>query len=330
MSCVVCGKDCGPLRGEAKSWKCAGLLAHETRQSRGKRAELRSRFSNPGKQQSRQFLEPDILALREGATVLDLYGGGLSAEWIKGLRPDLNLIVAERDRALWPALRRDAASLGFIAVHGDFSLAAKHGPFDLIWLDLCGDPFTAFEAVRTAVPMLASRPLMRQWGWFDFMTAWRAADERVPSALYVTVMEQNRRGFAALRPEVRDIAVRALLDEAGGCLALAEKLHEYPQAGGKGQASIWAVGASLVPQVEAMRRAQAERERDAEVGHHAWVREDWNRIESGARELHWLTTSTHTRGACRCVTKGLITAPERDAERTRYEDAKRASWSVAA
>lgn len=318
MSCAVCNLDCGPLKGAAKSWACAGKLAHQTRRTNvfGKRDALRQRFDNPEKNASREVLRPDIEALVKGAKVLDLYGGGLSAEWIKGIRQDVDLYVAEYDRSLWPALRHDAKEVGYTPILGHFEKAAKYGPFDLMWLDLCGEPIAAFDAVRRAVPMLPSRP--RPHFMLDYQPDIRPS--AVASALYVTLMSQNRHGYAELKPEIREIAVAALLDSVCRMPTVSTVVHRYRQAGGKGAAEMWRVGPSYVDVISAIKSSVTAKGEGASY-HRDHVAEFWRRQgDPGGMSYEMAPGSAHFRGTCRCPEKGYITVDEQMADRARWSD----------
>ena len=156
--CVICGKDCGPLKGEAKSWRCAGVKSRETaklNRSLVAWGEARARYDNPGKRKARAVVMRILERLPTGARYLDLNGGGQSAEEAARLRPDIGIVSAETDRTLWPAMATHAARIGYEALFGSFIAAL--GKFDLIYLDLTHNSSdnTAIRLVRAASSMLA-------------------------------------------------------------------------------------------------------------------------------------------------------------------------------
>jgi predicted nucleic acid-binding Zn ribbon protein len=99
---------------------------------------VRSRYDNPGKARARavpmRWLEERVPA---HGRYLDLFGGGLSAEMAVGLRPDVEVVSAEMDPDLHPALISQAAQCGYTPHLGDFQTV--EGLFDLIYLDLTGN-----------------------------------------------------------------------------------------------------------------------------------------------------------------------------------------------
>ena len=302
-TCIVCEAILPPGRTRTCTQSCAKVLADRTKQENifGPRDRLREKYGNAEKQGAREVMEPDLLALRWGARVLDLYGGGLSAEWIKSVRPDVELWVAERDPKLWPALRADGKRVGFTQVLGGFSWAA--GTFDFIFLDLCAEPPGAYEATCLAVPMLAPKP----------------------SALYVTILRQNRHGYPELHKEMRDIAVQAALDRAAVLREPSVCVRSYRQAGGRGIAELWRVGASYVDQARVIARQTFQEAARAEdrlwatdrnlAWHRTWHREsaaDWYRDRN--------SPVSHAATRCRCLSNGWITLEERDGDRARYRD----------
>lgn len=316
MTCEACGKVCGPLRGRAKSWRCAGVLSHRAREARDKRSTLRAKFDNPDKQGSREVLREEVMALPEGARVLDLYGGGLSAEWFLSLRPDLRLTVAEIDRALWPAMREDAKRIGFTPVFGDFAKA--EGKFAFVWLDLCGEPMTAMDATSRVIPLLYSKPKPLD----NFSRAY--GPHRGTSALYVTVMDQDRQGYRQLRREVRDIATKALLGHAADVLPTdVEVVHRYRQAGGKGEAVIWRVGTSIAAQRDLLRVREAEHLRDATF-HRGHAEATYAALEAavvtGDTRASLGTKSSHAEGTCKCWERGFISREEWETNQQRFND----------
>ena len=310
VRCEVCGQFCGPLNGRAKSWKCAGILAHRSKTglSQQLRDDLRSRFSSGPKQQSRDIIGKDVLALPPAATVLDLYGGGLSAEWILSLRDDLDLTVADKDRRLWPALRDDAARLGFHAHCGPID-TIEDQRFDLIWLDLCSEPVTAFSVIRGAVHMLWDIPRT------ELFLGSQVRPSTRPSVMYVTVMNQDRNGRPELKPEIRRIAVQAVLDAASGGLFrtgmayTARHLLDYPQAGHRGTASLWRLGPSYVEQQLAIRESLVM-SKEGRMWHEDMAAIAFQ-VEAGERSGADRKCWPHAEGTCRCVERGYIDVEER-------------------
>ena len=303
-TCIVCEAILPPGRTRTCTQSCAKVLADRTKQENifGPRDRLRALYGNCEKQGAREVMESDIRALRRGARVLDLYGGGLSAEWIKSIRPDVELWVAERDRRLWPALKADAKRLGFTPVYGDFALAI--GSFDLIFLDLCAEPLGAHRAVAVAVALLWARPKMN----FYLATQFKHGD--LAAALYVTVLKQNRHGYAEMREEAHEIATRALLDAAAGSSFVSKRLHSYRQAGGRGVAELWRVGPSYVEQSHAIEERRLDHQRDHD--YHA-----------DAVEMFFMGDGrsgiTHARGHCSCLHQGHIAEAEAQEDRRRLE-----------
>lgn len=147
--CVVCGKECGSLGGRARSWRCAGVLSRSVVFWDAARA----RYDNPGKRKARAVPMRIVERLPQGGRYLELSGGGRSAEEAHRLRPDIEIVSAENDRSLWPALRRHARDVGYTALCGSFVKA--DGLFDLIYLDLTGNSSrTSMKLVHAAAAML--------------------------------------------------------------------------------------------------------------------------------------------------------------------------------
>lgn len=313
MACSVCGTTCGPLNGKTNSWPCAGILANRTRndgaaskRSLALRDSLRALYGTPEKAESREAaLGDDLRAIREGGEVLDLYGGGLSAEWIRTIRPDLSLTVAESNRKLWPALRLDAERLGFTPVFGDFAQAGRG--FDLTWLDLCGEPVTALPAIQMA----------------------RHENEgtRHIEVLYVTVMRQNRLGYRELRPSIRDRVVEAMF---GDC----EKVHSYRRAGGNGTAEIWRIGPSYreeLKRVAELSRRRMLREHEAQRNHRereASYYDDHARWDAGEHFFVSGNVEPCAWGNCRCDIPGDMRMASRERAK-RYHASRRPSFRSA-
>jgi hypothetical protein len=118
----------------------------------------RARYDNPGKNKGRMVPVRIAQRLPPGARYLELSGGGLSAEAVLAVRPDLRVVSADKDRALWPGLRGHARQFGYEAVCGSFEEAT--GLFDLIYLDLTGNTgkkadSVSIRLVHKAVKMLA-------------------------------------------------------------------------------------------------------------------------------------------------------------------------------
>lgn len=227
------------------------------------RDRLRTLYDTPEKALSREIaLGEDLRALPPGGRVLDLYGGGLSAEWIRQIRPDLELFEAETNRKLWPALRHDAQRLGFTPIFGDFSKALRK--IDLIWLDFCGEPITgAISLDRLGPP------------------------PEYPQARYITCMRQNRLAHPEMRPAMRDRVVARLFGSS------ATKVHSYKRAGSNGTAEIWQLGTSYVAQQEIyVAKVRAEdmarwEDESEEVSYHLQRAEEYfeNQIRSAAGEV---------------------------------------------
>lgn len=283
--CVVCGKVCGPLHGQTKSRQCAGLLSNQVRvsairlrQSMVVRDRLRTLYDTPEKALSREIaLGEDLRALPPSSRVLDLYGGGLSAEWITQIRPDLELFEAETNRKLWPALRHDAQQLGFTPIFGDFSRAPRK--IDLIWLDFCGEPITGAISLDRLGP-----------------------SPEYPQARYITCMRQNRLAHPEMRPAMRDRVVTRLFGSS------ATKVHSYKRAGSNGTAEIWRLGTSYVAQqtiyvAEVRKRDIAcwEHERE-ELSYHLQRAEEYfeNQIRPAAGEVVYDWGRSCAQSTCRC------------------------------
>lgn len=296
MNCEVCG---AVLLGRTRTCgqPCAGKLAAQTSASFKYRDHLRAKYGNIEKQGAREVMEPDIRALRPGARVLDLYGGGLSAEWILSLRPDVDLWVAERDRKLWPALKADAKRIGFTPVLGDLTTAA--GRFDLIFLDLCCEPYGAAEAVEKVVGSYPSSGMLTGllFSRMAISMGVGATADSVPCVLYVTVLGQNRHGYSELKGKYAHHATYADLELAasGHGVLLVEEVHSYRQAGGFAKAYLWRVGASYASVAALIER---KRQEDAEERE---KRRRWH-FES--------TVFSHVFGYCACITGGWVTRAE--------------------
>lgn len=114
----------------------------------------RARYDNPGKNKGRAVPVRIAERLPRGARYLELSGGGLSAEAVRAVRPDLEMVSADKDEALWPELREHARRFVYQALCGSFEKA--EGLFDLIYLDLTGNSAdsTSIKLVRKAVKML--------------------------------------------------------------------------------------------------------------------------------------------------------------------------------
>jgi hypothetical protein len=193
--CIVCGKECGPLGGRAKSWRCAGNLSRSVVFWDAARAK----YDNPGKRKARAVPMRIVERLPDRGRYLDLSGGGRSAEEARRLRPDIEIVSAERDRRLWPALRRHAVEVGYTALCGSFADAVDR--FDLIYLDLTGNSAdnTSMRLVRIAASMLTDN------GWLVVtITPDHEGDSAVSLNRPVTVVsllaaETGLRAVGALR-----------------------------------------------------------------------------------------------------------------------------------
>lgn len=113
----------------------------------------RARYDNPGKNKGRQVPVRIAAQLPRGARYLELSGGGLSAEAVRKVRPDLAIVSADKDRALWPGLREHSRQFDYQPLFGSFDKAS--GLFDLIYLDLTGNSSDiSMRLVRKATKML--------------------------------------------------------------------------------------------------------------------------------------------------------------------------------
>lgn len=148
--CVVCGKECGSLAGRAKSWRCAGVLSRSTVHWDAER----SKYDNPGKRKARDVPMRILERLRPDGRYLELSGGGRSAEIARRIRPDVEIVSADKNEKLWPALMRHAADHAYTPLRGSFAKA--QGLFDLIYLDLTGNSSdkTSMKFTRIASGML--------------------------------------------------------------------------------------------------------------------------------------------------------------------------------
>lgn len=121
--------------------------------------DARARYSNPGKNKGRMVPVRIAERLPRGARYLELSGGGLSAEAVRAVRPDLEMVSADTDRELWPDLLEHARRFDYNALCGSFDKA--EGLFDLIYLDLTGNTgknadSVSLRLVHKAVKMLTT------------------------------------------------------------------------------------------------------------------------------------------------------------------------------
>lgn len=156
--CVVClapmRRPCGPLNGQAKSWRCAGLLAASVAKAR----EARRRMDSPEKRAIREMVGR-IAEDHAYPRILDLWGGGASAEMFAS---DSSAVTsAEHNQSLWPALRAGASEHGYQAHCGPLtSLERPRGGFGFAWLDLCGQ---ASKAASEAIAHVARNLMNGDW-----------------------------------------------------------------------------------------------------------------------------------------------------------------------
>lgn len=121
-------------------------------------SEAKARYSSGEKEITRRIVLAAATSIN-AETALDLWGGGGSARAILAGLPDIALVSAETDPALWPAQALDAQTHGYVAHQGD--LRSVRGRFDLIWLDLCSQwSGSARELVVAASKLLADRGLL--------------------------------------------------------------------------------------------------------------------------------------------------------------------------
>lgn len=147
MTCVLCGKVCGPLKGETKSWRCAGLLAGQRKTANRIRAIItneQGKYDSPGKANVRELVV--AVAAADCTTVLDLWGGGQSARMFAAA--GLNVTSAEITRSLHAALKADAAEYGYTA--WPRRAGRVNGMFDFVFADFCAgaSPPTSRELKR--------------------------------------------------------------------------------------------------------------------------------------------------------------------------------------
>lgn len=123
-----------------------------------KASVARKRYSNPVKTTPRDL----VMALArdvQAETVLDLWGGGISARAFREAVPDAAVVSCETDPELWPTLRLDAQVHGYVPHLGDVATAA--GKYDLIWLDLCSQwSGSARTTIHRAAAKLTERGAM--------------------------------------------------------------------------------------------------------------------------------------------------------------------------
>lgn len=133
--CVVCGKLCGPLKGQTKSWRCAGRLPRIREQIEAMQGE----FAGDGKTLVRNLIV-QLARYRSVGSVLDLFGGGRSAELFRQALPHAEIVSCERNQSLWPLLRVHSRLTGYEPHCGEVQTVKR--VFDFVWLDLCG-PWSA-------------------------------------------------------------------------------------------------------------------------------------------------------------------------------------------
>jgi SAM-dependent methyltransferase len=130
--CAVCGRVCGDLNGATKSWKCAGKIPALRAMASG----VASGYTLEGKQRART-LAVQAAARLNASSVLDLWGGGTSAQLFRARMPRETAITScEIDKTLWPAARLHAHENGYQVWCGD--VANAPGSYDFVWLDFCG------------------------------------------------------------------------------------------------------------------------------------------------------------------------------------------------
>ena len=132
--CVVCRKRCGSLSGRAKSWACAGRLAHSSR--------LANAISKTMKTDVKSVVRDLVIAycgvFAARGVILDLWGGGESARRLTNAFPNNRIVSAEENKRLWPRLRTDAMQHGYEAHLGPVSTVSEPREIGFAWLDYCG------------------------------------------------------------------------------------------------------------------------------------------------------------------------------------------------
>jgi hypothetical protein len=111
-------------------------------------------YASAGKSMARAVVMGAAAAARP-ATILDLWGGGKSAEAFREAVPDATIMCAERDEEMWPLLVHDAQRHGYAYHLGD--AADAPGTYDLVWLDLCAQASRDTERVIRAVSAKVNR-----------------------------------------------------------------------------------------------------------------------------------------------------------------------------
>ena len=143
-----------------------------------RQSEATATYDNAGKSQARDIVV-SVVAERRPESVLDLYGGGASARAIAHAVPGVALVSCETDPELWPAMRLDGQTHGFVGHCGDFRSAK--GLYDFIWLDACWQ--WSDKARRDAIA--ASRMLSRDGAMAITLLAARERTETAIDRLFI-------------------------------------------------------------------------------------------------------------------------------------------------